>query len=160
MVPISWQRHRKVIRLSPWRTSRLHPQKILLALISCLRLSRPQGHSAIGFYVNEKFHWHLLSDNQRCVDVFTTGDTAHIDTIFKFLHTKASTWMHRYSSLLQWSVPLSYRGHVGRIHCTLHSNHRLTGVIFQHTKRILPHRERPFSHYIHSHRQRQKYEPR
>jgi len=29
--------------------------------------------------------------------------------------------------------------------CTLHSNHRLTRVIFQHTKR-------PFSHYIHLHR--------
>ena len=61
-------------------------------------------------------------------------------------HTQASTWMHRYSSHLQWSVPLGYRGHVGRIlctKCTLHSNHRLTRVIFQHTKRILPHRERP-----------------
>jgi len=35
--------------------------------------------------------------------------------------------------------------------CTLYSNHRLTRVIFQHTKRLLP-PERPFSHYIHSHR--------
>ena len=35
-------------------------------------------------------------------DVCTTGDTAHIDTIFKFLpHTHAATWVHRYSSLLQ-----------------------------------------------------------
>ena len=34
--------------------------------------------------------------------------------------------------------------------CTLHSNHRLTRVIFQHTKRLL-HPERPFSHYINSH---------
>jgi len=47
-------------------------------------------------------------------------------------HTHASTWVHRYSSLLQWSVPLGQRGHVamvGRIlctKCTLHSNHRLT----------------------------------
>ena len=74
-------------------------------------------------------------------DVCTTGDTAHIDTIFTFLpHTHASTWVHRYSSMLQWSVPLGQRGHVamvGRIlcmKCTLHSNHRLTRVIFQHTK--------------------------
>jgi len=68
----------------------------------------------------------------------------------------ASTWVHRYSSLLRCSVPLGQRGHVamvGRIlctKCTLHSNHRLTRVIFQHTKRLLP--DRPFSHYIHSHR--------
>jgi len=59
-------------------------------------------------------------------------------------HTHASTWVHRYSSLLQRSVPLGQRGHVamvGRIlstKCTLHSNHRLTRVIFQHTKRLLP----------------------
>jgi hypothetical protein len=36
--------------------------------------------------------------------------------------------------------------------CTLHSNHRLTRVIFPHTRRLLPPPERPFSHYIHSHR--------
>jgi len=60
------------------------------------------------------------------------------------LATHASTWVHRYSSLLQRSVPLGQRGHVaivGRIlctKCTLHSNHRLTRVIFQHTKRLLP----------------------
>jgi hypothetical protein len=35
----------------------------------------------------------------------TTGDTAHIDKIFQVLATHASTWVHRYSSLLQWSVP-------------------------------------------------------
>ena len=35
--------------------------------------------------------------------------------------------------------------------CTLHSNHRLTRVIFQHTKRLLPPKW-PFSHYVHSHR--------
>ena len=56
----------------------------------------------------------------------------------------ASTWVHRYSSLLQWSVPLSQRSHVATVlcvlctKCTLHSNHRLTRVIFQHTKRLLP----------------------
>ena len=40
--------------------------------------------------------------------------------------------MHRYSSLLIWSVPLGQRGHVEMVlcvlctKCTLHSNHRLT----------------------------------
>ena len=35
--------------------------------------------------------------------------------------------------------------------CTLHSNHRLIRVIFQHTKLLFP-QERPFSHYIDSYR--------
>jgi hypothetical protein len=47
-------------------------------------------------------------------DVCATGDTAHIDTIFKFL-PHASTWVHRYSSLLQWSVPIIQRGHVAMV---------------------------------------------
>ena len=56
------------------------------------------------------------------------------------LATHASTWVHQYSSLLQWSVPLGQRGHVAMLgwilctKCTLHSNHRLTRVIFLHTK--------------------------
>jgi hypothetical protein len=54
------------------------------------------------------------------------------------LATHASTWMCRYSSMLQWSIPLGQWGHVsmvGQILCMkrmLHSNHRLTRVIFQH----------------------------
>jgi len=58
--------------------------------------------------------------------------------------THTSTWVHRYSSLLQWSVALGQRGHVvmvGRIlctKCTLHSYHRLIYVILQHTKWFLP----------------------
>jgi hypothetical protein len=60
------------------------------------------------------------------------------------LATHSSIWVHRYSSLLQWSVPSCQRGHVAmlvRVLCTkcmLHSNHRPTRVIFQHTKRLLP----------------------
>jgi hypothetical protein len=48
------------------------------------------------------------------------------------LATHASTWVHLYSSLLQWSVPLGQPGHVAMVlcalstKCTLHSNHRLT----------------------------------
>jgi hypothetical protein len=52
--------------------------------------------------------------------------------------------VHRYSSLLQRSVPLGQRGQVAMVLCvlctkfTLHSNHRLTRVIFQHTKWLFP----------------------
>ena len=51
--------------------------------------------------------------------------------------------VQRYSSLLQRSVPLGQRGHVAMVlcvlctKCTLHSNHSLTRVIFQNTKRLL-----------------------
>ena len=96
----------------------------------------------------------LTTRDVRCVHHGWHG--AHRFDI-QIVATRVSTWVHRYSSLLQWSVPIGQRGHVamvGRIlctKCTLHSNHRLTGAIFQHTKRLLP-PERSFSHYIHSHR--------
>ena len=93
-------------------------------------------------------------------DVCTAGDTTHIDTLLKFLpHTR----QHGCIDIL----PLGQLGHVamvGRIpglvfrrvlllctKCALHSNHRL------HSRDIPTHKapsspERPFSHYIHSHR--------
>jgi hypothetical protein len=60
------------------------------------------------------------------------------------LATHASTRVHRYSSLLQLFIPRTSGLVCGRVlcvlctKCTLHSNHRLTRVIFQHTKRLLP----------------------
>jgi len=81
--------------------------------------------------------------------VCTTGDTAHIDTIFKFLpHTR----QHGCIDILQCcNDPRAFRSACSRgnggtripglwlcTKCTLHSNHRLTRVIFQYTKRLLP----------------------
>jgi hypothetical protein len=83
----------------------------------------------------------LTTRDVRCVHHGWHG-THRYDT--QVLATHPSTWVHRYSSLLQWSVPLGQRGHVaivGRIlctKCTLHSNHRHTRVIFQHKKWLLP----------------------
>ena len=74
-----------------------------------------------------------------------------------YCHTHASTWVHRYSSLLQWSVPLGQRRHVAMVlrvlctKCTLHGNHRLNSFDIPAHKTTSP-PERPFSHYIHSHR--------
>ena len=80
-------------------------------------------------------------------DVCTTGDTAHIDMIFKFLpHTR----QHGRSDILHccndpWLRSAKSHGN-GETNilaylctkCTLHSNHRLTRVLFQHTKRFIP----------------------
>jgi len=79
----------------------------------------------------------------------------------RVLATHTSTRVHRHSSqttsFSKLFIP-RVNGLVCRrvlcvlcMKCTLHSNHRLTHVIFQHTKWLLP-REWPFSHYIHSHR--------
>jgi len=80
-------------------------------------------------------------------DVCTTGDTAHIDTIFKFLpHTlqHGCFLLAQTPSFSKLFIPRT-NGLVCRrvlrvlcTKCTLHSNHRLTRVIFQHTKRLLP----------------------
>ena len=73
-----------------------------------------------------------------------------------FCHTRASTWVHQYSSLLQWSVPLGQRGHVSgsfayfarNAHCTVTTD---LLVWYSNTQNDFP-PEWPFSHYIHSHR--------
>jgi hypothetical protein len=73
------------------------------------------------------------------------------------LATHASTWVHRYSSLLQWSMPLGQRGHVTmgsfayfarNARCTVTTD---LLVWYSNTQTTSP-PERPFSHYIHSHR--------
>ena len=66
---------------------------------------------------------------------WTTRDVRYVHHMWYSTHrydiqvlaTQASTWVHRYSSLLQWSMPLGQRGHmamVGRIPLsTLHEMH-------------------------------------
>jgi hypothetical protein len=44
-------------------------------------------------------------------------------------HTHASTWVHLYSSLLQWSVPLGQRGQVGGFFAYFARNERCTVTI-------------------------------
>ena len=80
----------------------------------------------------------------RCVIM---GDTAHIDTIFKFLpqaRQNGCFLLAQTPSFSKLFIPRK-NGLVCRrvlsvlcMKCTLHSNHRLTRVIFQHTKRLVP----------------------
>ena len=85
------------------------------------------------------FFWQL-----EVFDVCTTGDTAHIGTIFKFLHVTTWFLLAQTPSFSKLFKPCT-NGLVCRrllcvlcTDCTLHSNHTLTLAIFQHTKRPLP----------------------
>ena len=80
-------------------------------------------------------------------DVCTAGDKAHIDTIFKFLpHTRqhGCFLLAQTPSFRKLFISRTNGLDCGRVlcilctKCTLHSNHRLTRVIVQHTKRLLP----------------------
>jgi hypothetical protein len=100
----------------------------------------------------KKFFWQL-----EMFDVCTTGNTAHIDMIFKFLpHTHQHGCIDLLSccsdpcrARMVLSVGGSFAYFARNAHCTVTTD--LTCVIFQHTQ-WLPPPERPFSHYIHSHR--------
>ena len=81
------------------------------------------------FTATGKLIFFLTNTDVRCVHHWWHG-TQRYDIQVLAIH--ASTWVHRYSSLLQRSVTLGQRGQVavvGRIlctKCTLHSKHRLT----------------------------------
>jgi hypothetical protein len=80
-------------------------------------------------------------------------DTHRYD--IQVLATHASTWVHRHSSLLQWSVPLGQRGHVGGSFAYFARNARCTVTTYLlvwYTHKTTSFPERPFCHYIHSHR--------
>jgi hypothetical protein len=58
-------------RFSALRTGRLYPRGNTPGTHFCYRVSRPQGHSAIGrILYHWKTHWHHLGSNQRPSDYF------------------------------------------------------------------------------------------
>ena len=116
---------------------------IILSMITNIYNKKTKGHTLLEFFTaTGKLNFFL---QLQMFGVCTTGDVVTRDVRcvhhgwhgtqrydIQVLATHASTWVHRYSSPLQWSVPLGQQSHVtmlGRIlctKCTLHSNHRLT----------------------------------
>ena len=115
---------------------------IMFSIITNIYNNKTKGPTLMELFTatQKSIQFFLATRDARCVHHGWHG-TYRYDT--QVLTTHASTWVHWYSSLLQWSVPLGQRGHVAMVlcalctKCTLHSNHRLTRVIFQHTKRLL-----------------------
>jgi len=96
----------------------------MLSVITNIYNKKTKGPTLIELFTAtgklKKFVFYTTRD-VRCVQHWWHG-THRYD-----LATHASTWVHRYLSLLQWSVPLGQRGHMamlGRIHVrTLHEMH-------------------------------------
>jgi hypothetical protein len=81
---------------------------IMFSVIANIYKNKTRGPTLIKLFTAtrklKKDFWQL-----EMFDVCTTGDTAHIYTIH------ASTWVYRYSSLLQWSVSLGQWDHVAMV---------------------------------------------
>jgi len=74
-------------------------------------------------------------------DMCTTGDTAHIDIRYSSsCHTRVNMVASIFftAAMIRAFRSARSRGNCTLHKCTLHSNHRLTRVIFQHTKRLVP----------------------
>ena len=88
--------------------------------------------------------------------VCTAGDNGTHRYDIQVLATQASTWVHQYSSLLQWSVALGQRGLEGGsfAYCARNARCTVTTALLcdipTHKTTSAP--EQPFSHYINSHR--------
>ena len=119
---------------------------IMFSVITNIYNKKSKGPTLMELFTStgklKKIFWQL-----EMFDGCTTGDTAHIDTIFKFLpHTRqhGCFLLAQTPSFSKLFLPRT-NGLVCRrvlcvlcTKCTLHSNHRLTRVIFQNTKRLLP----------------------
>jgi len=102
------------------------------------------------FTATRKFKLFLTTRDVRCVH-HGWHDTYRCDiqvlATHTHTHTHTSTWGHRYSSLLQWSMALGQRGLVGGSFAYIARNARRTV-----TTDLLVWYSNTFSHYIHSHR--------
>jgi hypothetical protein len=119
---------------------------IMFSVITNIYIKKTKGSTLMELFtatgILKKSLWKL-----EMFGVCTMDDTAHIDTIFKLSPHTRQQWC-----FLLAQTPSSSKLFIPRTNglicrrvlcvictkCTLHSNHRLTRVIFQHTKRLLP----------------------
>ena len=100
------------------------------------------------------YFFFLTASDVRCMH-HRWHSTRRYDNQVLATHTRVNM-VASISSLLQWPVPLGQRGHVAMVRrilctkCTLHRNQTYLCDIPTHKTTSPP--ERPFSHYIHSHR--------
>ena len=120
---------------------------IMFSVITNIYKKKTKGPTLMELFtakgqVKNIFFWQL-----GMLDACTTGDTAHIDTIFKFLPHTCQHGCFLLAQTPSFSKLFISRTNglvcrrvlcVLRTKCTLHSNNRLTRVIFRHTKRLLP----------------------
>ena len=129
-VYLSW-RHVSALALNHLQVTRYTGRFIMFSMISNTYNKKTKGPNLMElFTATGKLTKFILTN--RDVRFVHNGWHGTNRYDIQVLATRASTWVHRYSSLLRWSVTLGQRGHVamvGRIlctKCTLHSNHRLT----------------------------------
>ena len=117
---------------------------IMFSVIRNIYNKKTKGPTLIELFTATRKLKKFLFWKLEMFDVCTTGDTAHIDTIFKILpHTRVNMGASIFftATMIRAFRSARSRGMVFCVlctKCTLHSNHRITRVIFQHTKRFLP----------------------
>ena len=142
-----------------WRNPTTHSMEpntgrfIMFSVITNIHNKKTKGPTLMELFtatgkLKVFFFWQL-----EMFDVCTTGDTSI--RYSSSCHTRVNMGASIFFTAAMIRAFRSARSS-GRVlwvlctKCTSHSKHRLTRLIFQHTKRLLP-PERPLSHYIHSH---------
>jgi hypothetical protein len=99
----------KMLLYNPHYTGRF----IMFSVITNIHNKKTKGPTLIElFTATGKLNNYLTTREVRCVHHRWHGTHRYV---IQILATHASTWVHQYSSLLQWSVPLGQRGHVAMV---------------------------------------------
>ena len=86
----------------------------MFSVITIIYNKKTKGPTLVELFIaTGKLKKYFFFDNER-YSMFASRVTRHTSIRYSSsCYTHASTLVHRYSSLLQWSVPLGQLGHVG-----------------------------------------------